>query len=152
MDATRRALRRILTEAQGVEYYHVTLTDRVPDIQKRGLAPMQPSNWAVSGTGERYGQGEIFAFENKFDAIRWASKMDWDLNQAMGSGNISIVTFRPNGEEWEVDTADPLSQAGAEGQWRKRMAAVPPEDIITVEPLTQDMTRALVQHDKEALG
>ncbi len=151
IDPTRQVIRRMLTEAED-EYYHVTLTDRVPDIQKRGLAPMQSSNWSVSGTGERYGQGEVFAFENKFDAIRWASKMDWDLNQTMGSGNISIVTFRPNGEEWEIDTADPLSQASAEGRWLKRMSAVPPEDILNVEPLTQDMTRALVQHDREALG
>ncbi len=148
MDPTRRALRRILTEAEGEEYYHVTPTDRVPAVQKRGLVPMQTSNWAVSGTGERYGAGEIFAFDNEWDAIRWAGKMDWDLNSAMGSGEISIVTFRP-GEGWEVDTADPLSQAGAEGQWLKRMDLVPPEDIVGVRPVDQEMVQALMQHDRE---
>jgi hypothetical protein len=130
-------------KVSGVEYYHVTDVERVPAIQKEGLLPMQSSNWEVSGTGERYGEGQVFAFENKWDAIKWASRMDWGLHQASGSGNIFIVTFRPEGQ-WEVDDADPLSQLGAHGRWLKGYNAIPVENIISIEPVTSEDIKAFV--------
>ena len=90
--------------------YHVTPTDKISKIKKKGLVPMQTSNW-VQGTkaGSRYGEGEIYAFEHPRDAVNWAAKMDWDLNTWMGTGKISIIKFKTS-EDWDVDKNDPIAQ------------------------------------------
>jgi hypothetical protein len=75
-------------------YYHVTLKENVSGISDKGILPLRPSNWIQAGTGERYGNGEIFAFEELEDAVRWATKWDWDLNYKTGTGDIAIVPFR----------------------------------------------------------
>lgn len=123
--------------------YHVTHTRHVPAIEERGILPMQTSNWVQEQSRERYGEGEVFSFESLRDAMRWAAKMDWEFNKQMGSGEISIVEFR-EGDEWEIDEADPLSQAGGEGAWLKRIKRVYPEDIIKSYPFTVEMAKSLV--------
>jgi hypothetical protein len=56
----------------------------------------------------------------------------------LGSGNISIVELKKS-DGWEIDTADPLSQASNKGKWWKRITAIPKTDIIKTYPLTHDM-------------
>jgi len=127
---------------QSSEYlYHVTYTD-----QAKGILPMQTSNWVQAASKDRYGEGEIYAFEHIDDAIRWAAKMDWEFNKKFGSGEISIVRLRRTGD-WVVDDNDPLGQAGASGQWLKRMGHVPSEDIEQAIPLTADMTKRLTARE-----
>jgi hypothetical protein len=121
--------------------YHVTHTDRLPKIRKSGLLPMQTSNWVKAANNERYGAGEVFAFTNKQDAIRWAARMDWEFNKGMGTGKVSILTMRQEGD-WEDDTADPLSQAGNQGKWIKRIGKVSPENIVEIEPLTSELIKS----------
>ena len=117
--------------------YHCTLTKYVPKIIKKGILPMQRSNWVVSGTGERYGGGFIFAFENFKDAISWAMKWDSSLNNDdFGTGDISIVEFLADLDQWVVDDADWLSQASARGKWLKSKNRVLPEDIVGTEKFT----------------
>ena len=134
----------ILTEDEDVivpgNLYHVTFTESVPKIQAKGILPLQSSNWVQAGSKQRYGSGEIFAFDNAVDAIRWASRMDWDFHQQIGSGKISIITFVSD-QPWEIDTSDPLGQASATGHWLKRRRFVPAEDIISATTLTSEMAR-----------
>jgi hypothetical protein len=125
--------------------YHVTHTKNVPGIRKHGLRRLQTSNWAKSGDKGRYGQGEVYAFENKQDALRWAGKMDWEFNKKTGSGNISIVKLNRSGDRWVVDAADPINQVGAKGKWLKSEQAVGPGEILDAEVLTRDMLRALIK-------
>jgi len=122
--------------------YHVTKTSNVPKIKKKGLVMMQTSNW-VKGDFTRYGKGEIYAFEHQRDAIQWAARMDWSLNQEVGSGKISIIKFKKTGK-WVVDTNDPLSQAGNKGVWYKKVGTVEPSDIISAVPVTLVHTKKLV--------
>jgi hypothetical protein len=122
--------------------YHVTHTSRIPKIKKAGLLPMQTSNWVKSGNKERYGEGEVFAFTDKRDAIRWGARMDWEFNKGMGTGKISIITLRQEGD-WEDDVADPLSQAGNAGKWIKHMGPVLPENLVEIEPLTSEKIKTL---------
>jgi hypothetical protein len=126
----------------GQYIYHVTHTARIPKIQRNGLLPMQKSNWVRAGNNERYGEGEIFAFTSKVDAIRWGARMDWEFNKNMGTGKISIITLRQEGE-WAIDDADPLSQATNKGQWIKHVGKVGPENIVEIEPLTSEKIRTL---------
>jgi hypothetical protein len=107
--------------------YHVTQKEKVGSIKRKGLLPLQTSNW-VKGTGERYGNGEVFACEDRQDAVRWAARMDWEYNQAVGSGEIAVITISDS-EGWEADESDPISQAGNNGRWLKRMRRVLPEHI-----------------------
>jgi hypothetical protein len=103
---------------------------------------MQTSNWTVSATGARYGNGEIYVFEKFKDAIRWATKMDWNFNSKWGSGKISIVSIKDTGE-WELDSSSPFEQAGHEGKWLKKMRAIPPEDIVDTIVVTSDVIKQL---------
>jgi hypothetical protein len=150
MDTTRAVIRQILTEDELEVLYHVTHTELADKIKAEGLRTMQTSNWLQRGSKERYGEGQVFAFENRIDAIRWAARMDWEFNQATGSGSIAIVTFKPQGE-WLVDDADPMSQAMSLGDWFKSYAPQPPESIISVEPVTQDVVQELMKADDERL-
>jgi hypothetical protein len=139
--------------AAASKLYHVTFTAKVPSIREKGILPLQDSNWVQAKDRSRYGEGEIFAFDTPADAVRWAGKMDWEFNQSGGgSGKISIVIFKPGKEKWEVDTADPLSQASAKGKWLKAHGAIKPEQIINIVPVTTDMVRAMVKGKDVKLG
>ena len=132
----------IVKNAQSNEIlYHVTQTKNVNKIKAKGILPMQTTNW-VRGTGERYGGGEIYSLDNFQDAIRWAAKMDWEFNHNMGTGDISIISFRKE-NDWDKDENDPVSQAGNNGQWLKRMKMVKASDIIDSVPLTLDLIRTI---------
>jgi len=124
--------------------YHVTLTKHVAKIKKKGIIPLQTSNWVKAGSDERYGEGEIFSMTSRKDAIRWACKMDWDLNQKMGSGKISIISFTDDSSKWKEDDADPISQASNHGKWLKKYGSVKPEQIKGSEPVTVDVAKSAV--------
>jgi hypothetical protein len=123
-------------------YYHVTHTDRIPKIRKEGLLPMQTSNWIEAGSKERYGGGDVFAFEDLQDAIRWAGTMDWSFNTEMGSGKISIIEVNDM-DGWEVDNNDPLGQMMSNGKWMKRAKRVLPDGLGKDMVVTNEMLRSL---------
>jgi hypothetical protein len=121
-------------QAEDEHLYHVTHTKHIAKIQKQGLHPMQTSNWVKAGDKERYGSGEVYTFTHKDDAHQWAGRMDWAHHQKLGSGNISIVTVKkPKDHKFEVDTNDPLSQAGQKGKWLKTQSSIPAHHIVGVE-------------------
>lgn len=124
--------------------YHVTLTSNVAKIKKRGLLLMQKTNWVKAGSGARYGGGEIFAFEDIADAIRWTTKVDWSLHKEWGTGKVSIVVFETDLANWEEDDADPFGRSSQTGRWLKSHAAVRPAQILRADPVTMDAIRNLI--------
>ncbi len=124
--------------------YHVTRSKNLPAIMRGGLKPMMTSNWIKAGDKSRYGNGEVYAFENIKDAIKWAAKMEWEFYQNIGAGKIVILTLK-NAGEWKEDIVDGFDQAGSHGKWLKQMKAVPPEDIIKVTVVTRDVISKLKQ-------
>jgi hypothetical protein len=125
--------------------YHVTLTKHIPSILKNGITHFNPSNWIKAGSKERYGEGDIYAFESEQDAVRWAAKMDWDLHKKMGSGNVSVVQFQADRKNWKEDVADPIGQAGATGAWLKSVVVVKPVDIKGHYPVTVERIKPLAR-------
>ena len=123
--------------------YHVTHTKNISKIQKKGIKPLQTTNWERAGDKSRYGEGEIYAFENPQDAVRWGAKMDWEFNKDIGSGKISIVKAESDKKEWEVDKNDPLSQIERKGDWLKKEGAIYPKDIRQTIPLTSNITKRI---------
>ena len=136
--------RKRLNAAANKKLFHVTHTDKVPSIHEKGIIPLQTSNWVKEEAKERYGNGEIFAFSDPSDAVRWAGKMDWDFNQSMGTGKISIVAFTTGGEKWKTDTADPLSQASSKGKWLKATGWVKPDQITSVTAVTPEIIKSVI--------
>jgi hypothetical protein len=124
--------------------YHVTETKRVRKILKEGLRRFMTSNWVRSGDHERYGMGEVYAFEAWQDAVGWAAYMDWHLHKKTSSGKISVVSFDTDIEGWEVDTHDPLHQVGRRGRWLKSQMPVPREALVQVVPVTSEVLRNAV--------
>jgi len=116
--------------------YHVALTKHVPSILQKGITHFNPSNWIKAGSKQRYGEGDIYAFEDERDAIRWAAKMDWEFHKKMGSGNVSVIQFTADKNDWREDTVDPIGQAGASGKWLKSSVAVKPSAIKGHYPVT----------------
>jgi hypothetical protein len=127
--------------------YHVTFTKHLPSILLGGIMPFQTTNWVRTGDKSRYGAGEIYAFTEQEDAVRWAAKMDWQFNQEMGSGEITILTAK-RGDGWQIDDADPLTRLGSKGDWLKRMNRIPPADILEVAPVTPELIREATQRQK----
>lgn len=125
--------------------YHVALTKHIPSILQKGITHFNPSNWIKAGSKERYGEGDIYAFENEQDAIRWAAKMDWEFHKKMGSGNVSVIEFLADKTAWKDDAADPIGQAGTTGKWLKSHVAVKPTDIKGHYPVTVERINALVR-------
>ena len=133
------------------DLYHVTRTEEVPSIQKKGLIPLfRGTNWVKAGNKERLGGGKIYVFENEMDARRWAARMEWAFYQKFGGGKISIVKIKPDGSKWLVDTNDPLSQHGSKGKWLKREGRVPAKAISSAAVFTPEMGKSLVgQYSEE---
>lgn len=122
---------------------HVTEMKNAKSIKAKGILPLQTSNWVQAGSKQRYGNGEIFAFVKRDDAVRWAAKMDWEKNKKTGSGKIGIAVFKTNKAGWVRDTADPISQAGRAGDWLKSRSAVPGKSVRAMVPVSLAMVRKL---------
>lgn len=115
--------------------FHVTLTENIPNIEKEGITTGHPSNWKMAGTGQDYGDGLVFAMDNYFDAIKWATEMEWARYSSMGNGPVSILTFKDklDGDvqfPWSEDNADIISTSGNEGRWYKRKERVRSGQIL----------------------
>lgn len=120
------------------ELYHVSFKSNVKKIQKEGIAAKKSSTYITPMGGEVKDPDKIYAFSNFDDAVRWASKMEFDFKEP-----TVIIPFKGNKEEWERDTH--FQSAGAKGQWLKKAGTISPENIIGTIPLTQEMRRTIVQ-------
>lgn len=129
---------------------HVTLRKYIDAIREKGLTPgARPPNWMRGDITKGHGKGEFyeepynFAFDHPDDALRWANRMDWDLNQKMGSGRISVLGLdRMPQHRWIGDENDPLSQMGSAGQWWKSPHVIEPQYIGIDEPVTSSVLKS----------
>ena len=118
------------TEAPAEYVYHATLTRHADKITKEGIRPLQTSNWRRRDQqeGERYNEdGGIFTFESPEAAVRWAHKMEYDLEE-----DVTIFKVRKTGK-WE---SDPSAQFTSRDKSLKRQAAVKPSDIVGSMPVS----------------
>lgn len=133
-----RKMRGQREESSISELYHVTFKAGQSTILKKGINPQAKSTFHGA-----FGQmikefGFIYAFSNFDDAVRWASKLQYDSDQP-----TVIVVFRCDPGQWQRDTH--FESAGAKGRWLKKKGSVAPADIIDVVDLTPEMTRAVVR-------
>lgn len=112
-------------------FYHVTLSETVPEIERRGLVSDTPPNWFTRTGGEMPGTREhVYTFDNYPSALRWAGHMDWTQFNEHGSGGVSIIAIRPS-PGWEPDPW--IGPLGVPPGAQRRVEWVGPEDIIEAE-------------------
>lgn len=142
-DLLEEAYKSIHLIKEGAEkIYHVTYTENVDNIKAKGMLPDQDTNWVQAGDKSEYGRGYVYAMTNPVDAIKWAAKMDWAKRGEWGSGDISILEFKNDGE-WEIDDNDPASQSVNSGQWLKRKEPLSGSNLINSFILTRDIIKNL---------
>jgi len=117
-----------LKEAAGGEQfvYHVTFSEDVASIKKKGLLPIAPhgkTNW-TKRDGDRYQEEpSVYAFRDPEDAYRWAFKQNWDFKQ-----DTAIVRIK-NTEQWHRDPSEDINLKMGKGEALRSMDRVPPEDV-----------------------
>jgi len=131
-----------------MKLYHTTWRTSVRRIRAFGLRLAQTSNW-TDGLGKRRGNGAIYAFTEKIDAIRWAHKMEWEFCRASGVRKTAIVTIDVDPEAWEQDLSDPLTRISHSGPWLRTWAPVAAKQILSVETVTPKMM-SLLRHALQA--
>ena len=111
--------------------YHVTFSKSLPDIQERGLDPLSGSLWRQAGTGDRYqDQPSVFSFQDPEEALRWASKMEWEFRDDIsGPSDISIIKLR-GGDKWESDPAAGGPDIGKTSM--RSLGHIPSSDILDI--------------------
>jgi hypothetical protein len=126
-------------------FYYVTFTENLSQIRKEGILPGEPTNRVRRCNGKTYDTGEVNAFSDLDDAIRWAGMMDWGFHHEFGNGKISIIEFTPGDSPWVTDTeSGPLTPATYSGDWLNSTKLIAPHQIERVIPLTLEMIREQV--------
>jgi len=117
--------------------YHATWTKTVPKIEKNGIVPQKkPSSTGPFGQDIRQHKDAIYAFNTKRDAIAWAFEIEWSTKEP-----ASIVTFKRGDRDWQKDSH--WQSVTGSGDWLYCQCEVPPEDIISVEPMTPELAKAI---------
>jgi hypothetical protein len=130
-------------QKQKIPMYHVTASGNVPNIKQGGIQPQEKSTWTGAMGQELKDKDKIYAFTNKWDAIQWASKQEFDTKEP-----VTIIQFEDSMDNgWEKDTHF-QAQLG-EGDWLKKKGTIPPIWIKGYKQLTPEMTREFVQRRNE---
>jgi len=104
--------------------YHVTFSDKVPSIKKKGLLPLQTSNWKKGDDSRANEEGGVFAFRDPEDAYRWAFKQNWDFKEP-----VAIVKIKGK-DQWDLDPSEDIHLKLGKGEAVRSMERVKPEDIV----------------------
>lgn len=124
--------------------FHVTLLERLTKILKDGICPNKTQIW-VKRAGS-FPKGYTYFFTDYSDAVRWAFKTDWELNESskLGVKRSVIILTVESGAEFEKDTH--IERAfGYQGKWLKTREKIPVHEImsITLEPIWRKDARNL---------
>lgn len=109
--------------------YHVTTLNNALKILKEGIQPNKKQIWRKEfGT---FPKGFIYACTDYLDAVKWAFKTDWHINEPHRLGRkprIPVVILVCTGSEWEIDNH--FESVGGRGKWVKSKTSVLPESIL----------------------
>jgi len=125
--------------------YHVTLKEKVPKVKKEGIKyQKKPMFFGTYGQDLRK-KGNVYAFKEKNDARRWASKTEWDKKQP-----VSVVTFdEPDDSERMARDLNPQMQLLGRGSAVRIKGDISPEQIQQVEEYGEDMKQELMKESKK---
>jgi hypothetical protein len=120
--------------------FHVTFKKTLPKIKKQGIRPQNFSLWTGAAGRHISEFGQVYAFSNINDAMRWAFKQQWETKKP-----TVIVEFEDkNPGRWEPDTH--WQSCGAEGQWLKTFGMIKPEQLVAVHVVTPEDLKRLAKN------
>ena len=84
--------------------YHITPTKNIDAIKKRGLSPIETSNY-LKATGSRYQEEpRVFAWTNPVDAMHFLNRMHGPFG-ADNMDEFSLIRIKKRKGKWEKDLA-----------------------------------------------
>lgn len=128
--------------------YHITLEKNINKILKEGIQPNKPQVW--SRRIGAFPKGWIFTCTTYLDAIKWAFKTSWMINEkerVSGGKHTQVVIIEHNilSDDWEKDNH--IDGFGSKGPWLKSKIPVSPDELITIilESKWKDDVKAMVK-------
>lgn len=124
-------------------FFHVTPATRTAKIRREGLRTGRRSQWRTPLGAKQGDRSCIYLISDYSQAVRWAARMEWDLENAP----IDIIKVRVDSA---VEPDDHWENQMYENSWFKTRENVPKENIVNVRRLTLDMRKGVVNGGKIA--
>lgn len=131
-------------------YYHVTTQPRLNSIMHHGIQPGHKRRWKNKYGGKLGDTRYVYIVSDYKEAVRWASKVQWELgggDRAKAPG-IVILCLKNVPGEIEPDPS-PEGQLSHQGTWYQVAATIPPQCIMKVVSLTIPLIRSLITADRQ---
>lgn len=128
---------------QGQKFYHVTTKNRVRSIMATGLEPRRHRRWRNQLGGMLGERGYIYLISDFTEAVRFAARQDYH-HRVNKSKMETVILMLQN-----VPTEGLVRDDHIEGQlaghtWFKSPATIPPQDIVKVIPLTEQLIKQAI--------
>ena len=127
----------------GQTFYHVTTKNRLKSIMATGLEPRRHRRWRNALGGMLGERGFIYLISDFKQALVFAARQDYQHRVQKSKMETVILVLR------NVPTEGLVRDDHIEGQlaghtWFKSPATIPPQDIVRVIPLTEDLAKQAV--------
>lgn len=138
-----RELFRFRDVGQGHRFFHVTTKNRVKSIMTTGLEPRRHRRWRNQLGGMLGERGFIYLISDFTEAVRFAARQDYQHRVNKSKMETVILELQ------NVPTEGLVRDDHIEGQlaghtWFKSPATIPPQDIVRVIPLTEDLSKQAI--------
>ena len=123
--------------------YHVTTDNRLKSIMATGLEPNRHRRWRNTFGAILGERGFIYLISDFTEAVRFAARQDYyhRLEKKRTKTIILCIQHVP-AESLELDSHIEGQIAG--NTWYKSTATIPPQDIVRVIPLTEELVKQVV--------
>jgi hypothetical protein len=127
----------------GQTFYHVTTKNRLKSIMATGLEPRRHRRWRNALGGMLGDRGFIYLISDFTEAVRFAARQDYQ-HRVNKSTMVTVILALRN-----IPTEGLVRDDHIEGQlaghtWYKSPATIPPQDIVRVIPLTDELTKQAI--------
>lgn len=130
--------------APGGTLYHVTTDNRLKSIMATGLEPNRHRRWRNTFgalSGER---GYIYLISDFTEAVRFAARQNYYHRLEKKRPKI-VMLCCTSPSSLELD--DHIDGQIAGNTWYKSTATIPPQNIVRVIPLTDELVQQMVSGD-----
>jgi hypothetical protein len=130
-------------------FFHVTTKRRINSIMQQGIEPTgRHRRWKNAVGGTLGNRGYIYLMSDFTAAVKWAAKMDYDLNPQRTDGkrsqHVVILCLRNVPEDQLEPDPNVEGQMQSPGKWFQMKGTIGPENIVKVIPLTDEMVKQAV--------
>ena len=143
-----RELREFRDVGQGHRFFHVTTKNRVKSIMATGLEPRRHRRWRNQLGGMLGERGFIYLISDFTEAVRFAARQDYQ-HRVNKSKMETVILELQNVPSEGLVRDDHIEGQLAGHTWFKSPATIPPQDIVRVIPLTDQLRQQVIQGTAE---